>query len=135
MSKTSKVRGLISREVQSKIDFTGLYGDCFIICCVIKNLFGEEGRSLFHETSSFYPNYCSELTDNFYSSLKNKNYLYNSDELFKIAAKYGVSESIIISISFHAFFKGVCKSCTRGIKKAATCTCNCLISICGPNWA
>lgn len=91
MSKTEKVKGLVERVIESKTDITGAYSDWIAICGIIKNLFGEDGRNLFHQISKFYPNYAVEESDEKYSSIKRWEYKYNSDQIFRIAAKYGLS--------------------------------------------
>lgn len=91
ISKTEKVKGLIERVIESETDITGTYTDWIAICCIIKNLFEENGRDLFQQISSFYPNYTVEESDKKYSSMKQWEYKYNSDQIFRIAAKYGLS--------------------------------------------
>lgn len=89
-SKSKWVRELVDRIVESRIDITESRPDWILICSVITNLFGEEGRNLFHQVSQFYPNYRFEENDRLYSDLLNGDYPGNSDNLFKIAAKYGI---------------------------------------------
>lgn len=91
VSKTEQVGLLIHRIVEYGIDITCVYADWIAICHIIKNLFDEDGRALFHQISSFYPNYDFDEADHKYSSVVRWRYKYNSDRIFEIAAKYGVS--------------------------------------------
>ena len=88
LSKTQKVERLLKRVIEEKKDITLIQKDLIAICCIIKNLFGDEGRELFHQVSSFYPKYDYDEADDEYSKDRSK-YLYNTDRLFEIAAKYG----------------------------------------------
>ena len=88
LSKTQKVERLLKRVIEEKKDITLIQKDWIAICCIIKNLFGDEGRELFHQVSSFYPKYDYDEADDEYSKDRSK-YLYNTDSLFEIAAKYG----------------------------------------------
>ena len=88
LSKTQKVERLLKRVIEEKKDITLIQKDWLAICCIIKNLFGDEGRELFHQVSSFYPKYDYDEADDEYSKDRSK-YLYNTDRLFEIAAKYG----------------------------------------------
>lgn len=88
LSKTQKVERLLKRVIEEKKDITLIQKDWIAICCIIKNLFGDEGRELFHQVSSFYPKYDYDEADDEYSKYRSK-YLYNTDRLFEIAAKYG----------------------------------------------
>lgn len=90
LSKTQKVERLLKRVIEKKKDITLIYDDWIAICYIIKNLFGEEGRILFHQVSSFFPRYDYDRVDYEYSSKKRGEYLYNTDRLFEIAAKYGI---------------------------------------------
>ena len=72
------------------MDITYYYNDWIAIGNIIKNMFDEEGRALFHKVSSFYPNYDYDETDSEYSAMIVGQYRYNSDRLFEIAAKYGL---------------------------------------------
>ena len=87
LSKTQKVERLLKRVIEEKKDITLIQKDWIAICCIIKNLFGDEGRELFHQVSSFYPKYDYDEADDEYSKDRSK-YLYNTDRLFEIAAKY-----------------------------------------------
>ena len=69
------------------MDITYYYKDWIAIGNIIKNMFDEEGRALFHKVSSFYPNYDYDETDSEYSAMIVGQYRYNSDRLFEIAAK------------------------------------------------
>ncbi len=89
-SKSERVRGLVDRIVESRIDITESYNDWIYICSVLINLFGENGQNLFHQVSQFYPNYRFEENDRLYSKLLNGVQRGNSDTLFEIAAKYGI---------------------------------------------
>ena len=88
LSKTQKVERLLKRVIEEKKDITLIQKDWIAICYIIKNLFGDEGRELFHQVSSFYPKYDYDEADDEYSKDRSK-YLYNTDRLFEIAAKYG----------------------------------------------
>lgn len=88
LSKTQKVERLLKRVIEEKKDITLIQKDWIAVCCIIKNLFGDEGRELFHQVSSFYPKYDYDEADDEYSKDRSK-YLYNTDRLFEIAAKYG----------------------------------------------
>ena len=72
------------------MDITYYYNDWIAIGNIIKNMFDEEGRALFHKVSSFSPNYDYDATDSEYSAMIVVQYRYNSDRLFEIAAKYGL---------------------------------------------
>ena len=91
MSKTEQVRLLIHGVIESGVDITCVYTDWIAICHIIKNLFGEEGRELFHKISSFYPDYDYNEADSKYTSVIRWQYKYNSDRIFEIAAQYGLS--------------------------------------------
>lgn len=90
LSKTQKVERLLKRVIEEQKDITSIYDDWIAICYIIKNLFGEEGRILFHQVSSFFPTYDYDRADYEYSSKKRGEYRYNTDRLFEIAAKYGI---------------------------------------------
>lgn len=90
LSKTQMAERLLNLVVEKQIDITEEYSDWFIICCVIKNLFGEKGAELFHKVSRFYPDYDYEETENLFQKTDSSRYRYNSDHLFEIAAKYGI---------------------------------------------
>ena len=66
------------------------YDDCFKICRIIKNFYGEDGRILFHDVSKFYPGYCFNVVDKIYSSIKQGEFRYNSDNLIEIVNRYGI---------------------------------------------
>jgi len=89
-TKTDIVRELLSRVIESKVDITDEYGDWFKICCIIKNLFGEDGRSMFHEISSFSSKYYFEIADRKYSSFKKGDYFCNSNDLIEIMVRFGL---------------------------------------------
>ena len=66
LSKTQKVERLLKRVIEEKKDITLIQKDWIAICCIIKNLFGDEGRELFHQVSSF----SSKFFYNLLNSLK-----------------------------------------------------------------
>lgn len=90
LSKTQKVERLLNKVIDKQIDITLIYNDWIAVCYIIRNLFDEEGRALFHQISSFYPNYNFDETDSKYSSTLKGEYFYNTDRLFEIAVKYGL---------------------------------------------
>lgn len=63
---------------------------------IIKNLFGENGREMFHQISQFYPAYDFEETDNLFSHCGK--YLHPSDRLLEIAGKYGINDISLVFI-------------------------------------
>ena len=89
LTKKQKVERLLNEITRNQVDITYYYNDWIAIGNIIKNMFGEEGRALFHKVSSFYPNYDYDETDREYSAMIIGRYRYNSDRLFEIAAKYG----------------------------------------------
>ena len=89
-SKADMVRGILNKVIDCKVDITERYVDWFKICCIIKNRFGEDGHSLFHEVSKFYPKYCSDVADRMYSSIKQDEYRCNSNALIEIVERYGI---------------------------------------------
>ena len=89
LTKKQKVERLLNEITRNQVDITYYYDDWIAIGNIIKNMFGEEGRALFHKVSSFYPNYDYDETDREYSAMIIGRYRYNSDRLFEIAAKYG----------------------------------------------
>jgi hypothetical protein len=89
-SKSDMVREILGKVIESKIDITDKYEDWFKICCIIKNLFGEDGRSMFHDVSKFNSNYCLEMADKKYSSYREGECLYNSNNLIEIVNRYGI---------------------------------------------
>ena len=89
LNKTEKVERLLKQIIESRTDITVGYRNWFDICCIIKNLFDENGRELFHQVSRYYPGYCFDMADKLYSSISRWQYCYNSDRLFEIAAKCG----------------------------------------------
>lgn len=90
LSKTQMAERLLNLVIERQIDITEKYRDWFIICCIIKNLFGEKGAELFHKVSSFYPDYDYEKAESLFQKTNSDRYRYNSDRLFEIAAKYGI---------------------------------------------
>ena len=66
LSKTQKVERLLKRVIEEKKDITLIQKDWIAICCIIKNLFGDEGRELFHQVSSFYPKYDYDEADDLF---------------------------------------------------------------------
>lgn len=89
-SKSELVRKLIDQVIDKQVDITVDRADWVQICCTLSNIFKEDGRNLFHQVSQFYPNYQFEENDRLYSDILEKGYRGNSDNLFKIAAKYGI---------------------------------------------
>ncbi len=89
-SKTQQVKELITLISDKKIDITTKWKDWFTICCVIQNLFGEDGRELFHKVSCFYDGYTISECDLFYSSILKKGYRKRTDDMLKIASFYNV---------------------------------------------
>ena len=89
LTKKQKFERLLNEITRNQVDITYYYDDWIAIGNIIKNMFGEEGRALFHKVSSFYPNYDYDETDREYSAMIIGRYRYNSDRLFEIAAKYG----------------------------------------------
>jgi hypothetical protein len=79
---------LIDKVISFHIDITESYKDWFDIGVIIYQNFNEEGRGLFHEISSFYPNYTYEEADKQYSNCCG--YLRKRDIFLQIAKKYGV---------------------------------------------
>lgn len=90
LTKKQKVERLLNEIIRNQVDITYYYDDWIAIGNIIKNMFDEEGRDLFHKVSSFYPNYDYDETDSEYSAMIVGQYRYNSDRLFEIAAKYGL---------------------------------------------
>lgn len=90
LSKTQKVERLLKRVIEERKDITLIYDDWITVCYIIKNLFDEDGRELFHQVSSFYSKYNYYEADYKYSSIVKGAYLYNTDRLFEIATKYGL---------------------------------------------
>lgn len=90
LTKTQEVERLLNVVIDKQIDITEQYNDWIAVCYIIKNLFGDEGIDLFHQASSFYPNYDYEETEQLYLSAIRNKYHYNTDRLFEIAAKYGI---------------------------------------------
>lgn len=88
LTKKQKVERLLNEIIRNQVDITYYYNDWIAIGNIIKNMFGEEGRALFHKVSSFYPNYDYDETDREYSVMIIGRYRYNSDRLFEIAAEY-----------------------------------------------
>ena len=88
LTKKQKVERLLNEITRNQVDITYYYDDWIAIGNIIKNMFGEEGRALFHKVSSFYPNYDYDETDREYSAMIIGRYRYNSDRLFEIAAEY-----------------------------------------------
>jgi len=89
-NKSEMVREIVERIISNRIDITESRADWILICSIMTNLFGEEGRILFHQISQFYPNYNQEINDRLYTDLLKKDYRGNSDKLFEIAAKHGI---------------------------------------------
>lgn len=89
-TKTQQVEKLLKLVVEKQIDITQIYNDWIKIGLVIKNLFGDKGLDLFLKVSSFYPNYSQEEAENKYLELDEKRYRANTQNLFDIAAKYGI---------------------------------------------
>ena len=89
-SKSDIVRNILNKVISCEVDITENYDDWFKICCIIKNLYGEDGRILFQNVSKFYPGYCSKVVDRMYSSIKQGEFLYNSDILIEIVNRYKI---------------------------------------------
>jgi hypothetical protein len=89
-SKSDIVREILGKVIESKIDITDNYDDWITICFIIKNLFGEDGRRMFHDVSKFNSNYCFEMADKKYSSCREGECLYNSRRLIEIVNRYGI---------------------------------------------
>ena len=84
------VESIINKVILSGIDITIEYNDWFTIGCIIKMMYGESGRSIFHQVSRFYPNYYEAETDNLYDSIMSHTYLKRYDCILRIAQKYNV---------------------------------------------
>jgi len=89
-SKTDTVKGLLNRIISSEVDITEIYIDWIKICLIIKNIYGEDGRSVFHDVSKFHPNYRSEIVDRKYSEIKQGEYQCSYDNLKEIANRYDI---------------------------------------------
>lgn len=89
-SKSVLVKELIERITVERLDITVNYDDWFQICCILRTLYDEIGRPLFHQISCFYPNYCFDECEKFYTIISSRGYFGNSNRLFEIAAKYGI---------------------------------------------
>lgn len=85
-----RVESIINKVISSGIDITFEYNDWFTIGCIIKMMYGESGRNIFHQVSRFYPNYYETETDNLYDSIMSHTYLKRYDCLLRIAQKYNV---------------------------------------------
>jgi hypothetical protein len=81
---------LIKHVVSLKIDITSIYRDWIFIGCIIASRFDEEGRGLFLEISSFYPNYTPEECNRTYNSFFPIKYHPSTRKLFIIAEKYDI---------------------------------------------
>ena len=84
------VESIINKVISYEIDITFEYKDWFTIGCIIKMMYGESGRSIFHQVSRFYPNYYEIETDNLYDSIMSHTYLKRYDCMLRIAQKYNV---------------------------------------------
>lgn len=90
LSKTEEAERLLNLVIERQIDITQIYNDWIKIGLVIKNLFGGKELDLFLKVSSFYPNYSQEEAENKYLELDENRYRANTQNLFDIAAKYGI---------------------------------------------
>jgi hypothetical protein len=90
-SKKQMAAELIKKVISLKVDITKNEKDWFMICAVIASLFGQQGRTSFHEISSFYPNYDPEKANHLYTYCLEKEYHPETEKLFIIARKYGIS--------------------------------------------
>jgi len=89
-SKKDDIQNLIEKIEDQKIDITEENYDWFAIACILANIFGEEGRKLFHSVGQFYPRYTMEESNQKFSQCLQKRYNYSADRLFEIAKRYGV---------------------------------------------
>lgn len=87
----SRIKGLIDKINQQRIDITSKYHDWFTICNIILNVFGdEEGMKYFHEISQYYPNYNYRESQNLLIQCLYGRYKYRIDRMFEIVKQYGV---------------------------------------------
>lgn len=87
----SRIKNLINRINNQKIDITSKYHEWFAICNIILNVFGdEEGTKYFHEISQYYPNYNYRESQNLLIQCLYSKYNYGIDRIFEIAVKYGI---------------------------------------------
>ncbi|MFR9671640.1 MAG: PriCT-2 domain-containing protein, partial [Rikenellaceae bacterium] len=89
-SKRQKARRFFQEVIDREIDITEDYDSWIHVAGIIKNLYGELGRELFHNVCKFYPKYTYEESDQTYSSLNVERYRYSSNALWLIGSKYGV---------------------------------------------
>lgn len=90
-SKKQMAAELIQKVISLKVDITIIQKDWMMIGAVIANLFKQQGRTAFHEISSFYPKYTPEETNRIYNYCLKKEYHPQTEKLFIIAKKYGIS--------------------------------------------
>ena len=81
---------MITLIVEKEIDITETWYNWFVICCVIQNLFGEDGRVLFHKVSRFYDGYTIKEADQFFSDILIKGYRKKTNDMLEIASYYNV---------------------------------------------
>ena len=85
-----KITEVLDQVNIKEIDITNKAHDWFIIGCIINNIFGEQGRELFHQISRFYDGYTFKETNTKFSSIIARPYHYKTDRIVEIAAIYGI---------------------------------------------
>lgn len=90
-SKKQMAAELIQKVISMKVDITIIEKDWWMIGAVIANLFKQQGRTAFHQLSSFHPKYNPEQTNSIYNYCLKKGYHPKTENLFIIAQKYGIS--------------------------------------------
>lgn len=89
-SQSKDIDTLLKKVISLKIDITQNYNDWFKIGCIIKDIYGSEGRLLFHGISQFYPDYSEEECDEKWESIIKGYYHFKYEFIMDLAKRYGV---------------------------------------------
>lgn len=90
-NKKQMVAELIQKVILLKVDITLVEKEWWMIGAIIASLFKQQGRTSFHEISSFHPKYNAEETNKIYTYCLKRQYTPRIEHLFVIAKKYGIS--------------------------------------------
>ncbi len=90
-SKKQMAAELIQKVISLKVDITLVEKEWWMIGAIIASLFKQQGRTAFHQISSFSPKYNAEEINKIYTYCLEKQYHPKTENLFIIAKKYGIS--------------------------------------------
>ena len=88
ISKTKEVQRILNYVITNNIDITVRFNDWLAIGYIVKAVYKNDGRAMFHQVSRFYPNYSETETDNLYTNIDNSDYRYKYERIREIASQY-----------------------------------------------